>query len=444
MNPTPAPGTDPDSLPTTDARLSRRALLGWGAGAAAAGVAAVGLPGPSAPAQSAPAQSAPSSPAPSSPAPGILVLVTLYGGNDSLNTVVPFADGAYAAARGSLAVPADQVLRLDATRGLHPSLKGLAAAFAAGRLAIVQGVGYTSPNRSHFRSMDIWQTGVPETSEYTGWLGRWFDATGPDPLRMVHLGASTPRAFLGQQGSGSTVVGGRITIPGGATMERLLGELWSPGAGAELGPFGARVASSGADQLKVKATYGPVLATVAQTSVQYASLEGGAAASGSEGVANSALARDLQAISALIRSGGPTQVYSVQLGGFDTHAAQADAHARLLATLDAALSGFLRDISSHPSGAGVTVLVYSEFGRRVAANGSNGTDHGTAGDVLVLGPRVRGGFHGQPPSLTALDGNGDLVPTTDFRSVYAAVLGSVLGVDPAVSLPRSVVPLGVL
>ena len=352
MNPVPAPDAHPGAPngapPVSDARVSRRALLGWGAGAAAsAGVVAVGLPGPSAP-----AQPVSSSPVSSSPAPGILVLVTLYGGNDSLNTVVPFADSAYAAARGSLAVPADQVLRLDATRGLHPSLKGLAAAFAAGRLAIVQGVGYTSPNRSHFRSMDIWQTAVPETSEYTGWLGRWFDATGPDPLRMVHLGASTPRVFLGQQGSGSTVVGGRITIPGGATMERLLGELWAPGAGAGLGPFGARVASSGADQLTVKATYGPVLATVAQTSVQYASLEGGAAAGGSEAPANSALARDLQAISALIRSGGPTRVYSVQLGGFDTHAAQADTHARLLATLDAALSGFLRDVSSHPSGAG--------------------------------------------------------------------------------------------
>ncbi len=429
-------GASPMNEPTTPAGVTRRAVLGWGAGATAAAVGATALRGLPAAAQAA-------TPSGGS-APGILVLVTLYGGNDWLNTVVPFTDSAYAAARGSLAVAPESVHRLDATRGLHPSLKGMAASFAAGRVAIVQGVGYTSPNRSHFRSMDIWQTAVPESFELTGWLGRWFDATGPDPLRMIHMGASTPRAFLGQKGSGSTVVGGRITIPGGASMERLLSQLWAPGAGGELGPLGARVATSGADQLKVKASYGPVLANVGQTSTQYASLEGGAVANGEAAAAASPLARDLDAVSALIKSGGPARVYSVQLGGFDTHAAQPDAHSRLLTTLDVALSRFLDDVTKHPAGAGVTVLVYSEFGRRVSANGSNGTDHGTAGDVILLGPRVKGGFHGQPPSLTSLDANGDLVPSTDFRSIYAAVLGSVLGGGPSAGLRTAVRPAPVL
>jgi uncharacterized protein (DUF1501 family) len=418
-------------------------VLGWGA-AAVATVAATGGPsiigrGLQAAAGVAPAGAV----SPSSSAPGILVLLTEYGGNDGLNTLVPYADSTYYGVRGSLAIPAESVIKLDATRGLHPSMRGLAAEFAAGRVAIVEGVGYTSPNRSHFRSMDIWQTASPETFEYTGWLGRWFDATGPDPLRMIHMGASTPRAFLGEKGSGSTVVGGRIQLPGGPALERLIAQLYQPGAGAELGPLGARVASSGADQLKVKATYGPVLAQLAATSTQYASLEGGATADGTE-AGSSALSRDLDAVSALIKSGGPARVYSVALGGFDTHAAQPDTHARLLRTVDAAVTRFLADVTAHPNGAAVTVMIYSEFGRRVGPNGSNGTDHGTAGPVVLAGPRVKGGFHGQPPSLTALDANGDLIPTTDFRAVYASVLAQVLGVDPKVSLAKPVSALSVL
>jgi uncharacterized protein (DUF1501 family) len=422
--------------------LTRRQALGLGIGAAGALAVGPSLIG-SAVAAAAPGTARGVRAQASTNAPGILVLVTLYGGNDGLNTVVPLADSAYLAARGSLAIPSEQALKLDATRGLHPSLKGVAAEFGAGRVAIVQGVGYTSPNRSHFRSMDIWQTAAPESFEFTGWLGRWFDATGGNPLRMVHMGASTPRAFLGQSGSGSTVAGGRIVIPGGAGFERLLGEMYKPGAGAELGPFGARVASSGADQLAVKNKYGPVLASVAQTSQQYASLEGGGAANGTES-GNSALARDLDAVSALIKAGSEGRVFSVQLGGFDTHAGQLDQHARLLSTLDGALTRFLRDVTAHPNGANVTVLVYSEFGRRVIANGSNGTDHGTASNMFVLGPRVKGGFHGEPSSLTALDANGDLVPTVDFRQVYAAVLGSVLGVEPSVALSKPMAPLSVL
>jgi uncharacterized protein (DUF1501 family) len=172
-----------------------------------------------------------------------------------------------------------------------------------------------------------------------------------------------------------------------------------------------------------------------------ANLEGGAVAQGT--ATTSGLQRDLQHVALLVKAGVPTRVFSVALGGFDTHASQPDQHARLMGVVDAALSGFLASLEGHPNGAKVTVLVYSEFGRRVAANASNGTDHGTAGPVLVLGPQVAGGFHGEPPSLTDLD-QGDLKHTVDYRSVYSALLGSVLGIDPAAVLGRSFAPVPVM
>jgi uncharacterized protein (DUF1501 family) len=423
--------------------LSRRQMLALGAGVAGAATIGPSLSGlTSAAAAARKQQTKQVNPPPGSPKK-ILVLLTLYGGNDGLNTVVPLADSAYLAARGDLAIKPEQAIGLDATRGLHPSMKATAELFKQGRVAIVQSVGYTSPNRSHFRSMDIWQTAAPESFEFTGWLGRWFDATGADPLKMIHMGASTPRAFLGQKGSGSTVAGGRINFPGGPAVESLISEMYRPGAGSELGTFGARIAASGADQIKVKNTYGPILATLAKTTNAYASLEGGAAALGTDG-AKSGLGRNLDAVSALIKSGAPTQVYSVQLGGFDTHAAQLDQHARLLATVDKAVSDFMTEMSAHPNGAGVTVMAYSEFGRRVIANGSNGTDHGTASNVMLYGPQVKGGWYGTPPDLAKLDGNGDLIPTVDFRSIYGAVLGQVLGVDQTIAISKTQPPIAIL
>lgn len=370
---------------------------------------------------------------------GIFVLVTLYGGNDGLNTVIPYADSAYLAGRGDLAYRADQVLPLDASFGLQPNLVGLKQQWDRGRLAIVHGVGYPNPNRSHFRSMDIWQTGSPDAVVNTGWLGRWLDATGPDPLRMVNIGSSLPRAMVATKGSGAALNPGKLGLPGGSAIETLFSELVRPGAGAELGPLGARIAGSGSDLLRVNRSFGPILTGAAAAGGGSSNLEGGAAAQGTAGAVSS-LQRDLDEVASLIVAGVPTRVFSVSLGGFDTHAAEKDQHARLMGVLDAALTNFTRRLDGSPSGAKVTVLVHSEFGRRVAANASNGTDHGTAAPVLVLGPQVRGGFHGDPPSLTTLD-QGDLVFTVDFRSVYSSVLGSVLGIDPAAVLGRAVTPL---
>jgi uncharacterized protein (DUF1501 family) len=355
---------------------------------------------------------------------GIVVMVTLYGGNDGLNTVVPFADPAYLASRQGLAVPLDQVLKLDNSFGLHPSLKGLKSVFDVGRLAVVQGVGYPEPNRSHFRSMDIWQTGRP--AEYTniGWLGRWHDATGPDALRMVNVGNNLPRYMNGTKGSGAAINPGRLTLPGGKVGAQAIANLGRNGD-ASLGALGARIAASNADLVRVRDAYAPVLGGPESP--------GSPGASNLEGEGNITLTRDLQEVAKLINAGAPGRVYGVSLGGFDTHASELGTHARLLGYVDQAVTGFVNAMAASPRGGKVTVVVYSEFGRRVVVNGSDGTDHGTAAPMFVVGPQVKGGLYGQPSSLTDLD-QGDLKFTTDFRSVYATVMGKTLGIDPAVAL----------
>jgi uncharacterized protein (DUF1501 family) len=374
--------------------------------------------------------------APASPAPGastlngdgIVVLVTLYGGSDGLNAVVPAGDPAYQTARGALAWRPDQVLDLGSGFGFNPALAGLHGLFRSRKLAVVQGVGYPNPNRSHFRSMDIWQSGVPDAFETSGWLGRWGDLVGPDPLRMVHVGASVPRALVGRKGAAAALPNGQINLPAPLAA----GFVEESRLGSELGPWGARIASSGVDLLRVKEKYGPLLTAVSAGSAG-SSLEGGATATGDS---RSELDDQLDVVAALIAADTPARVFSVALGGFDTHALERQQHSRLLAAVDGALTRFQAKISLAARGPKVVTLVYSEFGRRVAANLSEGTDHGTAAPVLVLGDGVRGGLHGSPPSLTDLD-QGDLKFTTDFRSIYAAILGSVLGADPSVVLPKA-------
>lgn len=375
----------------------------------------------------------------SASADGILVMVTLYGGNDGLNTVVPFGDPAYQAARGNLALRDGAILPLDSSFALNSSLQRMKGLWDQKKLAIVQGVGYPNPNRSHFRSMDIWQTARAEEVTNTGWLGRWHDATGPDPLRMVNIGRSLPRFMFGTKGSGAAINPGKLTLPGGKNGEALLTELGRGSGASSLGPLGARIAASNADLVRSKNSFAPILnAAKADGSYDNAgggstNLEGGGAASGDSA---SGLTRDLQQVSLLIRAGAPTRVYGVALGGFDTHADEANQHARLLSYVDQAVGTFYDEVSKDPRGQNVTVVIYSEFGRRVQGNGSDGTDHGTAAPMLVVGPQVKGGFYGQPSSLTDLD-QGDLKFTTDFRSVYATVLGKTLGLDPAAALGKA-------
>ncbi|HEY6746190.1 MAG TPA: DUF1501 domain-containing protein [Mycobacteriales bacterium] len=348
------------------------------------------------------------------PDAGVLVLVTLYGGNDGLGTLVPYSDGAYHDARPDLAYGADEVLALDDQLGLNPAMTGFKKLWDDGTLAIVRGVGYPRPDHSHFRSMDIWQTGSPDHPAATGWIGRWLDATGPDPLRVVSVGATLPPLAVGAKGTGVALPLTSFAAPAGPL-----------GAGVRAlstvdptdPPAQALAARATGTLLSATATFGPPLEAAAGTEADDDNQAQGASAGG-----QSALARQLAIVSRCVKAGVPTRVYAVSLGGFDTHADEKGTQSRLLGELDQAVSGFLTDTP------GVVVAVYSEFGRRVGANASQGTDHGTAGPLFVAGAAVRGGFYGDQPSLTALD-DGDLKVTTDFRSVYGTLLERVLDTE---------------
>ncbi|MBV8160422.1 MAG: DUF1501 domain-containing protein [Acidimicrobiia bacterium] len=414
------------------ARISRRQFMTGAAGAAAAG--AVGLT-----VARHPWSAAAKSSAPSLSGKGTLVLVTLYGGNDGLNTVIPYQDPAYLQARATLGYQPNEVLPLGDGLALAPALKGMKSLWDQKQLAIVRGVGYPDPNRSHFRSMDIWQTGVPDHAVGTGWLGRWLDATGTDPLRTLSIGPTLPRLLAGDKTSGSSVPSGSVAL--GTANAKLLSAfdaLANPSPGEA--PWAARIAQTGADFLTVQHTVADALAHQPdQPGATGSNLEG-ASQTGAAGKAGGALGTQLDLVARLIKAGIPTRVYSVSLGGFDTHAAEKDTQARLLGELDAAVSSFFTSLHGTPHADQVVLMTYSEFGRRVAANASAGTDHGTAAPVFVVGPPVKGGFYGDEPPLTNLD-DGDLRFTTDYRSVYTTLLNHVLGVDATVTLDRKYPPL---
>ncbi len=423
--------------------ITRRQLLTGAAGASALGAAAYAahavLGGGGHPARTAPATSQAAPPAgepaagpahatgPTHSGRGTLVVVTLYGGNDGLNTVVPYADPVYAASRPTLAV--NDPIHLSNALGLHPSLTGLKQLWDGGHLAVVLGVGYPAPNRSHFRSMDIWQSAVPETDVGTGWLGRWLDTQAHDPMRALSLGPTLPLLLQGAHTAASAVPSGRLALPGGATVTALVEAIGATYNGEPA--LAVDVARSAGDLLTVLHDVAAILAAQppSDAATGGANLEPATTAPATAGAANAggALAAELDVVARLIKGGAPTQLYSVSLGGFDTHADEKANHDRLMGELDAAVSGFLSSVASVP---GVVLATYSEFGRRVASNASGGTDHGTASALFVAGTGVKGGLYGSQPSLTDLD-QGDLKFSTDFRSVYATLAEKVLGVPAA-------------
>ena len=343
------------------------------------------------------------------PGQGVLVVVTLYGGNDGLNTVIPAGDPAYQKARPDLAYQPHEVLDLGEGLGLNPGLTGMKSLWDNKELAIVRGVGYPVPDHSHFRSMAIWQTASPTTSVPTGWLGRWLDVTGDDPLRAVSVEPVMPPLLAGARATAASLPVRGLTMPAGR-VNQAFAALGRPQQGEPDLP--ARVATSLTDLQNAAKVLGGAVH------------DGSQPAKGQQGP----LAQQLAVVAELVEAGVPTRAYSVSMGGFDTHADERGTQQNLLTELDGALTPFVNRMKSTQRGQQVVVLVYSEFGRRVAANGSDGTDHGTAGPVFVLGSHVHGGFYGAQPSLTDLD-DGDLKESTDFRSVYGTLLDGVLGTD---------------
>ncbi|GLZ51702.1 DUF1501 domain-containing protein [Actinomycetospora sp. NBRC 106378] len=346
------------------------------------------------------------------PDAGVLVVVTLYGGNDGLNTVIPAGDDVYQRSRPELAYRSDEVLDLGDGLGFNPALRGLKGLYDDGSLAVVQGVGYPQPDHSHFRSMAIWQTANPTSPNGAGWLGRWLDATSDgsaaDPLRALSTDPVLPPLLVGDRYAGSTIAAGALELPKGP-LGNAVAALASPDLDDE--DWRARTAASIGH-----------LATLRRTTTAAMQRAGKDNPTGD-------LDRQLQLIAALIEARVPTRVYSASLGGFDTHADERRTQERLLGQLDTALAPFITRLEATDPGRQVVVMVHSEFGRRVKANGSDGTDHGTAGPVLLAGTPVTGGLTGQTPSLTDLDG-GDLRSHVDFRDLYATLTENVLGAAP--------------
>jgi uncharacterized protein (DUF1501 family) len=345
---------------------------------------------------------------------GVLVLCTLYGGNDGINTVIPHADNAYHDARPELAYAPGDVLHLDSQLGLNPALKGLAQLWSQGRLAIVRGVSYPQPDHSHFRSMDIWQTASPSEPVSTGWIGRWLDTSGDDPLRAVNLGAVLPPLAVGAKYTAAAL---------------------SPSGGAAANRFDTIMDALGRDDPSDT----PAMAAVCKAYRAARTTDTAFQSVKPADKNHNSLASQLSMVASAIKARVPTRVYTVQLGGFDTHANERGTQQRLLQTFDEAATPFLQQVA----GSNVVLMAYSEFGRRVRANASEGTDHGTAGPVFIAGTPVRGGFYGDEPSLTNLD-NGDLKYTTDFRDVYHELLSRTVGADPTPSVGAGRKSLGFL
>jgi uncharacterized protein (DUF1501 family) len=283
--------------------------------------------------------------------------------------------------------------------------------------------------------MDIWQSAVPETDVGTGWLGRWLDAQAHDPMRALSLGPTLPLLLQGARTAASAVPTGRLAVPGGATVTSLVEAIGATYNGEPA--LALDVAQSAGDLLTVLHDVGAILASRPPSDAASggANLEPATTAPATTAAATTApaanaggaLGAELDVVARLITGGAPTQLYSVSLGGFDTHADEKANHDRLMGEVDAAISGFLSSVASVP---GVVLAAYSEFGRRVASNASGGTDHGTAAPLFVAGTGVKGGFYGSQPSLTDLD-QGDLKFSTDFRSVYATLAEKVLGASAA-------------
>lgn len=348
----------------------------------------------------------------------ILVVLELSGGNDGLNTVIPFADEQYEKYRPTLRVPKSQVLKLNDETGLHPALQGTAELIEDGKLAIVQGVGYPNPNRSHFESSAIWQSAQldPKANGGYGWLGRALDQ------RTDRAHSFADSISLGEFDPPLTLRGRHSTTSAIRTIQ----ELQLESSTENPAPV---IASEPADDLlqfvrrrtvEARATAERLakLKNNDQTSVRYP---------------GSGLGNRLKSIARLIRADLEPRVYYTQQSGYDTHFAQYNDHYQLLAQFSGALKAFLDDLAEAKLADRVLVLVFSEFGRRVEENDSQGTDHGTAAPMFLAGPAVKAGLHGQAPSLEKLV-DGDLEMTTDFRSVYATVLSSWLKLDPKVCL----------
>jgi uncharacterized protein (DUF1501 family) len=359
-------------------------------------------------------------------------MLLMSGGNDGLNTVVPYTDSSYYNARPTLGLPKDQVLQIGNDLGLHPSMTRLKALYDAGNLAVLQGVGYPNPDRSHFRSMDIWQSAVPERIEQTGWLGRTMDvlqATRPSSMMSLNIGSELPRALVAEKSFTPSVVdlsayiyqtNARVTQDRGPqvqTLQRISSHVPINKPYVAFIQKTAFDAYDTSERLQNAKNYKP---TVAYPS--------------------DGLAQGLKLVAQVIMQKLGTKVFFVEIGGFDTHANQRGDHARLLGYVSNAVGSFLQDLKNQGRDKDVLIMTFSEFGRRVQENGSAGTDHGAAAPLFIAGGSTRGGVYGANPDFHNLV-DGDIRYNLDFRQVYGTILDRWLGATSSQVLGSTYAPV---
>ena len=354
-----------------------------------------------------------------------LVVLQLSGANDYLNTVIPFTDPLYRDYRPNLGIPEGDIIQFTDDLGFHPSMGPVKDLWEQGNLAIIHGIGYENSSRSHFRSMDIWHTCEPDTVGTEGWLGRVIrdlDPAGENVLKGVNFGQGLPRA-MALRGVPVTSVSdlasyGVLTdvpaISDAAERERMLelfSRVYSPAIGS--GPVMDYLGQTGRDALKGA----DIIKTAPErysSPVEYA---------------DNPIAKSLRSVAQVHLANLGTQVFYTQYGSFDTHFNQLPPHAKLWTDVAGAISDFFDDLREHNAADNVTMLVFTEFGRRVQDNGT-GCDHGRGGVAFAIGDRVKGGMYGQYPSLKAADLiEGDLAPDYDFRGFYSTFAERWLGLD---------------
>ncbi len=354
----------------------------------------------------------------------VLVVVQLSGGNDFMNTVIPYMDGVYFDSRPLVGIPEDKVLPINDRIAFHPCAAALKELYEAGKVAIIQGIGYENSSRSHFRAMDIWHTCEPETIATEGWLAkviREFDPEGENPVTAVNFGRGLPRALAAPNVTATSVgdldnYGLMSSIE--AQQERdqnldIFKRMYTPAVGSGL--VMDYLGQTGRDVLK-----GADILAVAperyRSNIEYA---------------DNPIAKSLRDVARVHTAGLGTRIFYTNHGGYDHHAQEVPAHARLLTELSEAIRDFMQDLRDHDAADDVTILVFTEFGRRIKDNGS-GTDHGSGGGAFMIGEKVKGGLYSEYPSLERTEwlNDEDLKHTIDFRGIYGTILEQWLGLDP--------------
>ena len=361
----------------------------------------------------------------------VLVVCQLSGGNDGLNTVVPYADSLYYKARPTLAHKEDAVLKINEQLGFHPNMKGVHGLYKQGKVAVIQNVGYPKPNRSHFKSMDIWQSASPDDKLKHGWLGRHVDnklkAGAVNPVMTLGLSTEKPLALAGEKASIPCFasLADVQNMLGDKDSERMLREI--QGTDAMMDSPTRVVQQANKSALDAMSVLSKQLSTFTPKQTY----------------GDDAFGKGFKQISQLIGASPATRVVYFSAGGFDTHARQIDAHGKLMENFSNAVTAFQSEMEAIGKADKVIVLVFSEFGRRVNENASQGTDHGAASSMFVIGSKVKGGVYGGSPNLTDLQ-DGDLKYKIDFREVYAAALDNWMGGDSEIVLGQKFAPLGLI